>query len=122
MELRAPSSYMLSWMNLLILLLVYLSSVNFTLLSSNLFLSCGGRNRTIPLQTDQRGEKRRRWWSCCTELQVCSLCLDVLALEEGLRVGVSKSVLVPERAGGLQKLSLSGALVITKEPWEKKQT
>lgn len=58
--------------------------------------------------------------AACTELRVCSLCLDVLALEEGLGVGVSKSVLVPERAGGLQKLGLSGALVITKEPWGKK--
>lgn len=47
-------SYMLSWMNFLILLLVYLSSVYFTLLSSNLFLSCGGRKRTIPLQTEHR--------------------------------------------------------------------
>lgn len=43
---------MLSWMNLLTLLLVYLSSLYFTLLSSNLFLSCGGRNRTIPLQRE----------------------------------------------------------------------
>lgn len=59
---------------------------------------------------------------CCTDLQISSLCLDVLALEEGLRVGVSKAVLVPERAGGLRKLDLRGALVISKEPWEKNTT
>lgn len=59
---------------------------------------------------------------CCTELQISSLCLDVLALEEGLRAGVSKAVLVPERAGGLRKLDLRGALVISKEPWEKNTT
>lgn len=116
-------SYMLSWMNFLILLLVYLSSVYFTLLSSNLFLSCGGRKRTIPLQTDHREvRKEDALIICCTDLQISSLCLDVLALEEGLRVGVSKTVLVPERAGGLQKLSLCGALVVSKESWEKNKT
>lgn len=40
---------MLSWMNFLILLLVYLSSLNLTELSSNLLLSWGGRNKTTPL-------------------------------------------------------------------------
>lgn len=48
------SSYTLSWMNLLTLLLVYLSSPYFTLLSSNLLLSCGGRKRTTPLPTEER--------------------------------------------------------------------
>lgn len=43
------NTYMLSWMNFLILLLVYLSSLYLTELSSNLLLSLAGRNRTTPL-------------------------------------------------------------------------
>lgn len=50
----ADKTHMLSWMNLLILLLVYFSSVNFTELSSNMLLSRGGRNRTTPLSTKNR--------------------------------------------------------------------
>lgn len=63
----------------------------------------------------QRGERSRG--SAAPAAQICSLCLDVVALEEGLGVGVSKAVVVPERAGGLQKLCLRSALVISKEPW-----
>lgn len=44
-------THTLSWMNLLILLLVYLSSLYFTEPSSNLFLRSGGRNRTTPLRS-----------------------------------------------------------------------
>lgn len=68
----------------------------------------------------QRGEKRDVQLNiCCSEIS--SLCSHVLALDEGLRVGVSKAVLVPQGAGSLQELSLSCACVISKEPWEKKQ-
>lgn len=53
------NTHMLSWMNFLILLLEYLSSLYFTELSSNLFASTGGRNRMTPLQT-QTGNRHCR--------------------------------------------------------------
>lgn len=43
------------------------------------------------------------------------LSVDALTLEHSLRVGVSEAVLVPQGAGGLHKLSLSRALLISKE-------
>lgn len=48
------NTHTLSWMNLLILLLVYLSSLYRTELSSNLLLSRGGRNRMTPLQRNRK--------------------------------------------------------------------
>lgn len=45
------NTHMLSWMNLLTLLLVNLSSLYVTELSSNLLLSRGGRNRMTALRT-----------------------------------------------------------------------
>lgn len=67
----------------------------------------------------QRGEKRDVLMNvCCSEIS--SLCPHILALDESLGVGVSKAVLLPQGAGGLQELSLSGACAISKEPWEKK--
>lgn len=47
-------THTLSWMNLLILLLVYLSSLYRTELSSNLLLSRGGRNRMTSLQRNRK--------------------------------------------------------------------
>lgn len=41
---------MFSWINFLIFPLVILSSVYLTVLSSNLFVSREGRNKTIPLR------------------------------------------------------------------------
>lgn len=43
------------------------------------------------------------------------LSVDALTLDHGLRVGVSEAVLVPQGAGGLHKLSLSRALLISEE-------
>lgn len=94
-------THTLSWMNLLILLLVYFSSLYFTLLSSNLFLSVGGRNRTIPLQVEHNEVRREDMLinTCCTEIS--SLRSHVLALQENLSVCVSEAVFVPQRAGSL---------------------
>lgn len=47
------------------------------------------------------------------------LSVNVVALEDSLRVGVGEAVLVPQGAGCLQELHLSCALVISKEPWDK---
>lgn len=44
------------------------------------------------------------------------LSIDAVALEQSLGVGVGEAVVVPQGAGGLQELSLSCALVISKEP------
>lgn len=52
---------MLSWMNLLILLLVKASSLNATVLSSNLLRSSGGRKRTTPLGSEQRDRHPISW-------------------------------------------------------------
>lgn len=46
------------------------------------------------------------------------LSINVMALEEILRVGVGEAVVLPQGAGCLQELSLCCALVISKEPWE----
>lgn len=140
---------MLSWMNFLILLLVYLSSLNWTELSSNLLLSRGGRNKTTALENKKKvnvtvallHRQQLCWWwwdQTCNEashfnlfVNICSyrlpkgrksylLSVNAMALEENLRVGVGKAVVVPQGTGGLQVLCLCCALVISKEPFEGK--
>ena len=49
------------------------------------------------------------------------LCVNAVALEESLRVGVGEAVAVPQGAGCLQELCLSCALLTGKEPWGKKR-
>lgn len=119
---QTDDTHMLSWMNLLILLLVYLSSLYFTEPSSNLLLSRGGRNRITPLQSDRTVtavplHPGKLILTHPATLNLLSV--DAVALEESFRVGVSEAVVVPQGAGCLQKLCLCQALPVSKEPWEK---
>lgn len=58
--------------------------------------------------------------SSVSALQVDLLAVNFLALQNSLRVGVSKAVLFPQGVCSLQKLSLGGTLLISKESWRRK--